>query len=319
MLDRTALSPNKLGLFGMVPRRTMRRLRTHVPRTQVFGCIAVYTALAVASAEQGSSSTAHGQSCVVATGALAYELGCSPRTIQRHVRWLVAAGVLSVLGQSDRLGWTAPNRYLFLYPQEGVTRPAAQSTSGVAPGASPVTVDAPAPGNSIDNHDRAVPRGIDQNPSTDSAKAQAREWLKARRATAATSAAGLALPVGVPVGVPVVPVAVPVVPAAAPGATEWSRSPAGAAPIGSPPDRTETGSPDAAPPVVAGFPCEPVPAPPRPPERSGRPVHHPVRLASLLGAFPVRPVGGLALPVARLAVPVRPPTPPSGHQPSGHG
>jgi hypothetical protein len=135
VLDRSAFvpsRPNRLGLFGLVPRSALRRLGGDA------GAVHLYALLAVRAAEQGRSSTAHGQSCIVSVRQLAADADCAPRTIQRRLLVLVERGVLSVLPRTDRRGSALESEYVFRYPSDG---------PGAGPGA-PRNVPQDAPGDS---------------------------------------------------------------------------------------------------------------------------------------------------------------------------
>src|SRR5829696_6139148 len=102
----------------MVPRSALRRLGGDA------GAVHLYALLAVAAAEQGRSSPAHGQACVAAIRQLAADLGCTARTVQRRLGVLVSAGLLSAHGRADSRGRTLTTEYVFRYPAaDGPLRP----------------------------------------------------------------------------------------------------------------------------------------------------------------------------------------------------
>jgi hypothetical protein len=225
VLDRTAFSPppgfaaqapprpNRLGLFGMVPRSALRRLGGDA------GAVHLYALLAVAAAEQGRSSPAHGQACVAAIRQLAADLGCTARTVQRRLGVLVSAGLLSAHGRADSRGRTLTTEYVFRYPAaDGPLRPppdveshghpgrtdtadtpdrraggATRETAGATPGD---TGDAMRDtGDEIPTPERddagVTPKDQEESEkeSIDSAE-RARDWLRRRRVFRAPAASG---------------------------------------------------------------------------------------------------------------------------------
>lgn len=337
MLDRTALNrpPNRLGLFGIVPRLVARRLAARVPRSQLSGCGWLYVTLALYAAEQGTSSTQHGQSCTVSVPQLAADTNRTVRTVQRQLGQLSEAGVLSIEARTDRYRSALKNHYRFLYPSAsvGVTCDAPYARPSAPQSDTPASHDrvshpghGDADGGAIEEERRKT--------STDSAKDAARAMLAAKGlarplatdpATSPTSGAVPVLPV-VPVPAlvgqsspPDIPVARPVarlaVPVAAPATRGWSHSPGATAPRENQVDRPGSGSLPATSRPDASTAQAPAPVPQRRPV-SGHlpvgvpvaalpvPVGRPVPLGSLLARFPVR---GLSLPVAVPVVPVRPP------------
>lgn len=135
MLDRTALnrsagSPNRLGLFGMASEAAVDRIVATVPRSAADGCTALYLRLALHAARQNRSSTAHGQGCTVAVPELALRLGCSVRSVQRRLALLVSAGLLDVFGRQDARGRALASEYVFRYPRAYTAPPGGALATG---------------------------------------------------------------------------------------------------------------------------------------------------------------------------------------------